>query len=374
MKKTLIIITVLAMIFAGCKSKDKDAGENTQTDYNTVTFTQEQIKVAGIEIDTISKHTLSVKIPSSGLVEVIPGNKINLSVPIAGYVKKFYIHHGDKVYKGQPLIDIENLEFIDMQSEYLQKKSKLGYLKLEYERQNKLFEQNAIPKKKLEQAKSEYYSMLADVKGLEAKLELLGIDTDKINSDNIKSYITLKSPIDGFVGEINVNLKQYLSPEDNIMTIINPNSYMIMLNVYGKYSTIVKIGQKVEFTISKAPQVMYGHIYSTSYSLDPQTKTFKVHVMPDKAYPGLIEGAFVSAHIFANTQKVYALPAEAIIYNNENAFVYVDLGDYKFEKVPVKLGMKDNNYVEILNYQDLLGKKIAVKGANYIKAKLELTE
>ncbi len=373
----LIVLSLILGLTACNKGEEKLSAQSTDTLNVTVTdqgyikFTKAQAEVAGIKTDTLSQKELSKVIICSGSVESSPGNKVSISVPMEAYIKQIFVKHGEKVKQGQPLVSVENLEFIDLQTDYLKKKAELEYIKDEYERQKKLYEQNAIPLKTYQQIKSQYDQLMADFKGLEQKLRILGLNPDNITPDNISSVTVVRSPINGIVGEIYVNLGQYVMPEDKIMDITNPTGYLIMLSVYGKYHSIIQPGQKVEFTVTGSSLPLHATIFSVSPVLDPQTKTFYAHAEPDANYKQLTEGAFVSAKIYANTEKVYAVPKLSLVKIGDRHFVYVEVEPYTYKRVEVQTGLETDNYVEIINYKDLLGKKIVISGANYIKAKEE---
>ncbi len=375
------ILALIAIVFAfatiGCNKEGDLSSETTDTLKVKITqegyikFTPDQAKVAGIKTDTLKLKELFTTILATGSVEASPGNKVDISLPMEGYVKQIYVRHGQPVKRGQMLLSVQNLEYIDIQTKFLQLKAQLIYQKGEYERQKKLYQEKAIPVKTFQQTESQYLSLLAEYKGLEQKLKILGIDTDKINPDNISDLIVIRSPIDGIVGEIYVNIGQFVQPETKIMQITNPVGYMIMLNVYGKYHSLIKPGQKVEFTVTGSSKPLSATVITVSPSLDPHTKTFYVHAEPDRHYPQLTEGAYVSGKILARTSKVYAIPKLAIVPNGEHQTVYVEIEPYTYKPVEVQTGMETDDYVEIINYRDLLGKPIVISGANYIKAKAQ---
>ena len=377
--KTSILLVVLAIAFLmGACNKESELSSETSdtlkveiTPEGYIKFTPEQAKVAGIKTDTLKLKELSTTILASGIVESSPGNKVNISLPMEGYVHQIFVRHGEPVKQGQPLLSVQNLAYIDIQTEYLKLKAQLIYQKGEYQRQKKLYEEKAIPLKTYQQTESQYLSLLSELKGLEQKLKILGIDTDKINPDNISDQIIIRSPIKGIVGEIMVNVGQFVQPSDNIMIITNPVGYMIMLNVYGKYHSLIKPGQKVEFTVTGSSQPLTATVVTVSPVLDPQTKTFFVHAEPDRHYAQLTEGAYVSGKILARTSNVYAIPKLAVIDMGDHQIVYTEVKPYTYKPVNVQTGMETDDYVEIINYRDLLGKPIVISGANYIKAKAQ---
>ena len=94
---------------------------------------------------------------------------------------------GSPVSKGQTLAIIENQDFVDIQQSYLEAKNKLEFAEAEYNRHNELYKQDVYSQKSMQQITADYKNLKAQVKALEQKLLLMGINPNKLNEDNISS-------------------------------------------------------------------------------------------------------------------------------------------------------------------------------------------
>jgi len=77
---------------------------------------------------------------------------------------------------------------------------------------------------------------------------------------------------------------------------------------------------------------------------------------------------FVESEIITRSAEKKALPVTALLEENENFYVMVlnskDEDSYYFEKLLVKTGSKNENWVEIIDGDNLLlDKQVLVKGA-----------
>lgn len=86
---------------------------------------------------------------------------------------------------------MENQEYIQLQQDYLDHKSKLEFLESEYNRQLALAKENVNAQKTVQQAKSNYQSAQAIVKGLEGKLGMINIYPKTLSYNNIRSTINI---------------------------------------------------------------------------------------------------------------------------------------------------------------------------------------
>ncbi len=373
-KKTLLVPFLLLMIVSACNdapNNTKESTENKDTvNSQTVTFTDEQIKVAEIKTGKLDSIKMHQEIYCTGTVEASPGNIAKVSVPLPAFIDKIYVRHGVFVNKGQKILSFKHTDFIDLQSNYLKLKTELKVKKQEYQRQKKLFEENAVSEKKFRQTEAEYETILTEFKALEQKLIMIGISPNQLTPEKISSTIELKAPISGYVDEINVTAGQYVEPKDILFEIIKPGNYTIMLNVYTKYKHLIKIGDQVQFRACDKCPPEKARIYSIGQIVDPQSKTFKVHAIPESKDTRLTVGSFVNAKILINNAKVPALPINSVIQKKDGEYIFIKTSKNDFQIVKVKTGISDNNYIEILSPDTLWNKEIVINGANYLFTKL----
>ena len=78
---------------------------------------------------------------------------------------------------------------------------------------------------------ADYKSMKARVNALKEKLALIGINVKQLKeSERISRIITIYSPIDGYVSEVNVNIGKYVNPADVMFEIVNTEHLHVELN------------------------------------------------------------------------------------------------------------------------------------------------
>jgi cobalt-zinc-cadmium efflux system membrane fusion protein len=136
------IIFAIFISLASCsggKKVDKEAKEVEILPENIVEMREDQIKLADIQMGTIEYRSISGTLKVSGLIGVAPQNLATVCMPMGGFVKSTKLMPGNTVKKGQTLAVLENPEFVDIQRDYLEAKSKLKFTKAEYDRQEELY-------------------------------------------------------------------------------------------------------------------------------------------------------------------------------------------------------------------------------------------
>ena len=115
--------------------------------------------MGGIIIGKASKRKIGTELQVNGIIDVPPHSKVSINLPYGGFLKDTQMLPGTKVKKGQLIAIIENPEFIEFQQEYLESVAQQEYLKAEYERQEKLYNEEVSSEKTYQQAKSDFLAL-----------------------------------------------------------------------------------------------------------------------------------------------------------------------------------------------------------------------
>ncbi len=181
MKNYIIIALVLFVL--GCTSKsesEKAASKNQTVDTSlteqVVTMNPEQLQSAGIEIGTPQFENISGTISLQGMIDVPPQSMVSLSFPLGGYLKSTNMLPGMLVKKGQVLAVLEDMQFIQLQQDYLTAKEQFNLAESEFVRQRDLNASKASSDKVFQQAKTTLETQRILTNALAQKLELIGID------------------------------------------------------------------------------------------------------------------------------------------------------------------------------------------------------
>ena len=369
-------LLVFLSVFSGCNSAPKEethaatetaaAPENP----NEVSLTDAQFKSSGIAFGQVEQKNISTVLRLNGMLDVPPQNLISVSAPLGGFVKATDLLQGMKLKKGQLLAVLQNPEYVTLQQEYLDAKSKLAYQQLEFARQKELSEENVSSKKTFQQTTSEYQQLRNRAAALKEQLALLNINPNKLTSGNISSTIRIYSPINGFVKNVLVNTGKFVSPQDVLFELVDVEHMHAELTVFEKDIAKLKQRQKIKLTFPNLP----GHEISASVYLVGRSieadKTVRVHAHLDKEDPELLPGMYVTALVELDAQTVPALPEEAIVKAEGKNVIFVVKTDRTYKMVPVEIGATENGFTEVKLPENVpANAKIVTKGAYHVLAK-----
>jgi cobalt-zinc-cadmium efflux system membrane fusion protein len=374
--KIYYLVYVLAIVLVSCKSGEK----NTQTvidsasakEKNAITFTGEQVKLAEIETGKIEKRILSDKIECTGTIEAPPQNLVTLTAPMGGFIAESNYLPGNYVKAGTVLAVLEHTSYIELQQEYLQARATLDYYKEEFKRQGELTLENAASMKKMQSAQSDYKSTEARFMALKKQLEFIGIATGQLTADNISSKISIKAPISGHITRSEGNRGKYIGAGETIYEMVDKSHLHASLKVFGKDVFRIKEGQKVNFTVAGLPSATFNaRVELIGKSVDEGDHTVLVHTHITSSTENLIPGSYINASIILSDVPVYSLPVTSLIKNGNDCFLF-KAANYKYTRMPIKIGIEQPDYFEILNpSEELLQSTIVTKGAYYIESELQ---
>ncbi len=380
----IITFLFLAIIAASCGNKAKEEtalAEEQKADANAVEITAEQYKTADVQIGVIEEKALSGTTKVNGMLDVPPQNLVSISTPFGGFVKSTDMLQGLKVHKGQVVAMMQNPDYIQPQQDYIDYKSQLNYLKLEYERQQELAKENVNAQKIVQKSKAEYESMKARVSGLKTKLQLMNINMSSLENGTIQSTIPLYSPINGFVTEVNTNIGAFAAATDVLFKIANTEHLHAELTVFEKDVPKLKIGQKVRFTLANETSERMATVYLVGKEIS-QERTVQIHCHLDKEDASLLPGMYLKALVESGSNKVPAVPSKAIVEFEGSKYIFVadnekqkEKNSTKYKLVTIKAGVSELNYTELIfDSTDWKNWKVVTNGAYDLLSKMKNSE
>lgn len=364
--KQLFIILIIAFITVSCSTPPDSTRLEQKADSSTVNqliLTDAQVKLLEIQIGPVEERPISGVVKANGMLDVPPQNLVTISAPLGGFVKYTELLQGMKVKKGQVLVVMEHPDYIQLQQDYLDSKSQLDYLELEYKRQEDLAKDNVNAIKSLQQSKSNYFSTRAKVQGLKAKLRLVNINTDDIEAGQISNTISIISPLSGYVTQVHINIGMHVNPTDVLLKIVDTEHLHAEAQVFEKDLPKLAIGQKVRIHLSNETKERLARIYLVGKEITPE-RTVRVHCHFDAHDPSLIPGLFFTAIIETNKQSVSVLPNEAVVNYNGKYYVFMqdDQNKRRFEMIEIIKGLSEEGYTMVDLPEPEAKKLMVIKG------------
>jgi len=388
-KQVIYIFAISTLFMVSCGNK-KEAENKTpaneapaKEEENTVQLSEAQYKTSGITLGKAERKAISGVLKVTGFIDVPPENLISITTQMGGIVKSTPLLQGSVVKKGQVIAVLQNQEYVQLQQDYLENKSQLELADSEYKRQQELARQNVNAQKVLQQARSQYQTMLSRESAIRQRLLLINISAATLTPANIRSTINIYAPINGYVTKVNVNSGKFVSPNDVMFEIVNNANLHVELKVFQKDVDLVRKGQKVRFSLQNEAVERTATVTLVGREIN-EDKTVTVHCISSFQSKNLIPGAYLNALIETGTEEVNALPIAAIADFAGKKYVFTETGqseadkkvNYHFKLIEVTVGPADGGYAEVKFPEglDLSGAKIVTKGAYDLISKMKNSE
>lgn len=344
----------------------------------------QQIKKARQNARGIGEVKTPVKLIKAALGEMndtvslsgtlVAENAVMLKSKIPGKIAAIYAEEGQLVSKGQPLIKLEDAEFLaqfhtakvrllqakegslyqkistDVQIQNAQKN--LSDAKIDYERAKILFEKGAIPKQQIEDTKLRY-----DVSNTALEQAKSGIHQNVIQNENILAAeeglkaaqaqldnTVISAPFDGIITIKNCNLGQIVPAGGEAVLLQIANNSNVYFEGFVAETDIEKIipGQKAKVEVYALSKTFNGEVKSVSQASNPDNRSLHVKIKITDPNVKLNSGLAASAQITVKKYAGVLLPAYVIRGAENNYFVVVP-DDEKAKFKQVQVGIKDEN-------------------------------
>jgi len=365
MKNSILIISFFAAsaLLAACGNKPEENNSSVESKPATIVqLSEAQLASAGITTDTLRQVELARVVHLNGQVKVPPQNVFSMSVPVGGYVTSTSLVPGTRVRKGQQVATMEDMQYVDLQQQYVSIKSKMNMLQADYERQRSLNESKAASDHDFQMARAEWESAQAELRALKEKLALLHIDADALNASNISRSISLFAPFEGFVSKVNVNSGKYVTPSEVMFEFIRAEDCYLGLTVFEQDMRDLEAGMKLFAFGNNSSDSIACEIDFVNANLSDQ-RSGEAICKFTSAHENLVPGMYMQANVELGVHRVNAMPVESIVHYEGKNYIFAcnEVGTY--EMIEVQTGTEEKNLLEVSLLSPLKGRTVVYKGA-----------
>lgn len=279
----------------------------------------------------------------TGKVEYDPDKVINYVPLMNGTVVKTYFSLGDKIQKGQTLLDVRSADLNSMQAEYTSSEAELSIAKRDYQSAKELYDDNMLSEKELIEAESKLKQAKAAYN--KAKNDISIFSTGKGNG-----IFSIKAPMSGYIVEKRVAAGSTISTDSEpLFVIADLSTVWVVANVYAGDLAFVKEGMDVKIsTLSYKDEIFEGKINNISQVFDSDEKVLKARIKMNNAELKLKPEMSTVIKLKDRTlHKTLSIPSNALIFDNNKYFVVVEdtSAQYSVREVKVQGHNADITYV-----------------------------
>lgn len=311
--------------FVSCSPNEKQS-EPTEKEVINWKFPESVKTEKAVLSDQETELTLT------GKVEYDPEKVIHYVPLVHGMVERTYFSLGDKVQKGQTLMDIRSLELSALLSESISLESELAVEQRNLQSVQGMYDDKMLSEKALLEAQSKFRQVQTACERAKNDLSLYR------HKDG--GVFSILAPMSGYIVDKQVASGSPVSSEGNpLFTVADLSKVWITVNVYAGDLQHVQEGTPVKITALSYPNEMFdGKIDALSQVFDPEEKVLKARIVMPNVNLKFKPEMSVVIHLKnkAAGQQI-AIPSDALIFDGNQYFVVVENTGKQFEAKEVTL-------------------------------------
>jgi membrane fusion protein, heavy metal efflux system len=356
---------------------------------DTVQISPESQKEVGIAVETAGVRSLRDTLSATGTVTEDPVRVTHIRPLARGLIEKTYVKLGDRVSKGDPIVEYDNIELGLALGEYQTAQAELQRSLTDLEvkqtilnRGKEMLKVGAIARTAYDLREAEYKDAEAKAEGARASVEKVEeqihrfgwTDEDLANRrarhgvGHSISHSVLKAPSSGIITSYHASVGEAVEPSTELLSITDMSSIWVLADVFEKDLAHVQTGKAVQVRVASYPgKIFQGKITYVADTIEPKTRTAKVRCVVENNSGLLKLEMFATVEIPVDrSNSVLAVPDSAIQQIDGKPVVFVRNSGKEFQKHEVQTGLAGGGYTEIKSGLKT-GDPVATQGSFVIK-------
>ena len=362
-------------VFASEDAARKALGDEQETP-GRITFLKEQQWKTDFSLVQVAQRDLQDGVRATGEIRPVAGREARIAAPVAGRVELATPAPllGTPVKQGTVLATIAPRvagggDRATLAAEVAAFEAELQAARAELARAQRLLAEQAAPSKAVDEARTRVQIAEARLDGARGRLGQF--DASASGGGGGRRY-QLRAPIDGILVAMNVATGETVEEGKPLFDVIDLDRVWLIARVFEPDVPRVGNARTAWFTIegydepftadeTNAKLVTIGRV------IDPKTRTVPVIFEVDNRDGRLRIGNFTKVVIATGApRQALAVPEAALVDDAGKSVAYVMVEGEAFERRPLRLGIRSNGWVEVLDGV-AAGERVVTKGAYEIR-------
>lgn len=327
MKSTVLKYTLIAslVVLVSCSKKEETEKKEVFQITDVMLKTTQFAKVESQQLKNELRFFGKISADKNKMIEVYP--------VVGGNVEKVYVELGDYVKKGQIMATIRSTEAAGYEKDLQDARSQVLVAKNALKVAQEMFEGKLVTEKEVLQAKS-------DLSVAQSQLNRMQ-QTYKIYNLKPGSIYQVVAPISGYVIQKNINQDMQLRSDrtDNIFDVADTNDVWAIANVNESDINQVGLGMDASVsTLSNPDKKFSGKVDKIFKVIDPETNAMNIRVVLNNSASLLVPESKATINVsYKENKSMLAIPASALIFDNNKNYVMVYKSKTNLETRPVEV-------------------------------------
>lgn len=387
LKASVVLFASVSLTFSGCSgNSDTPIIEDTGTPpslrasqaVQSVKLTEKQVNDLHIETYTVSSEPVSFTIEAPGEIFPAPARISVVSAPIDGRVSNIYVHEGERVSKGDPLLELESLEFANLVAAYLEATAEITYQQQQVERLEVLTQERISPLRNLERAQADLRLAQTRQSTALARLKAVGITESQTKrwdpfASDPDAKLTIYASINGVLNEHLIEMGESVTAYQRLLDIIDNTEVLVRGFIAPEDAYFIKPGTPLTITERGSRDGVSAHslnamVTTINPALDQNNRSVVLNsiVSTESNWP-LVGQSVRLTYQAQPAENTISIPITAVQYEKSDASVFVQISETEYEKRIIDIARITDEHA-ILRSGLVPGEKIAVTQVFSLKA------
>lgn len=313
------------------------------------------VKTGKVELRRLEKP-----VSLTGEVRFADRRVTHVSPRAEGVIQRVFVGPGQKVEKGQPLLEMESVSLGEAESHYREAQATLTLARKAYERQATLRAEQITSEKEYLSARQEMEAATIRATAAADKLRRLGLGPDEVQglskeaASVTRGVLVLRAPAPGAVLEMHAVPGEAVRPDQSVFTLGDLSQLWVIADVYeAQLQAVLAHEFHGDMRASVAAKAYPGETFPATVdyvapAMDEKTRTLKVRVGVPNPRGKLRAGMFVNVELLLPTgREALAVPTAAVLADEGRSFVFVRHHGEYWVRRPVTLGPRSGGWVEV---------------------------
>ena len=300
------------------------------------------LKASGIVMDTARPRTMRSTLELPGEI-VSNADRVAHVVPrLGGVVTEVRKSVGDRVSRGEVIAVVQSRELADLAAEHAAATKRVALARSTANREEQLFKKKIGSEQEYEEARQKLAEAQIEQQTASQKLSALGV-----SARGVSTRYEIRAPFNGTVVERRIAVGEAVRDDSDIFLIADLSTVWVELTVSPNDVRTIRIGQTVTINSDAIGETATGTVEYVSPLVASETRSGKARVQLANPKGVWRPGVSVRVQLVQEEHDVaLAVKTVALQKFREWDVVFVRQGEL-FEIMPVELGRKDGEWIEV---------------------------
>jgi membrane fusion protein, heavy metal efflux system len=353
--------TTLALLMGSCalllpacgdkKSTPPSAAEAVAADPMEVVIKPDM--AAQFKVSKLTVQDITPWLEISGRIEANDRLVTRIGAAVTGRVTEVLAEVGDRVQLGQSLARVASSELTTAQMGYLRAHSAASQAERAVERARQLILADVIGSAEMQRRESELTIARAEFRAAGDQLRLMGLPNFAIerlkDQGTLHPVTSVSATLAGVVIERNISQGQVAQPGDPLFTVADLGNVWVVGALPEQVARSVQVGQTVNIDVpALGNRSLSGKIVFVGDTVSPETRSVTIRTQVDNVQRDLKPQMLATMRVRSATQQTLALPAQAVVRENDRDHVFIKTANLRFKLTPVELGPAQDDLRPVL--------------------------